>query len=250
MNKSEDIRNLAKALVEFQAEVKNPANTAINPHFKSKYAPLNEILNEVRPKLAKHGLSVLQSPSGDGEKIVIKTLLMHTSGEWIEGCPLTLRADRPTAQGAGSAITYGRRYALSAILGISSEDDDDGNNAEPKTEQKNTQKQELPKAPQQPQKPEYQPPPQQTADPISEPQRKKIYAMTKKIGLQPDDVKTIMQERYGVSESKALTKKQATDFIEYLGKLESGELTWTPKATATDFDGQEVEFNQDEIPFD
>ena len=129
MNKSESITNLAKALAEFQKEIKNPANTAINPHFNSKYAPLSEILNEIRPLLSKHGLSVIQSPGGDGEKVSMTTLLMHTSGEWIETDPLILRADKPTAQGAGSGITYARRYTLSALLGISSEDDDDGNTA-------------------------------------------------------------------------------------------------------------------------
>lgn len=145
MQRSENIQNLSKSLAAFQAEVKNPANTAINPHFKSKYAPLNEILNEVRPILAKYGLSVMQSPSADGDKVSVVTLLMHESGEWLESCPLALKADKPTAQGAGSAITYGRRYSLSAVLGISSEDDDDGNNAEPKK-----QKAEAPKAPDKP----------------------------------------------------------------------------------------------------
>ena len=129
MNKSESIKNLAKALSDFQAEIENPKNTANNPFFHSKYAPLQEILNLVRPKLARHGLAILQSPSGDGKNITINTILMHESGEWIEGEPLVLQADKPTAQSAGSAITYGRRYAISAVLGISSEDDDDGNSA-------------------------------------------------------------------------------------------------------------------------
>lgn len=129
MNKSESIANIAQALSLFQGEVANPKNTANNPFFKSKYCPLNEVINTTRPILAKHGLSVLQSPSGDGEHIVVTTLLMHSSGEWIEGEPLVLKADKVTAQGAGSAISYGRRYALSAILGISSDEDDDGNHA-------------------------------------------------------------------------------------------------------------------------
>jgi hypothetical protein len=129
MNKSESIKNIADALSKFQGEIENPKNTADNPFFKSKYAPLQDVLNLVRPKLAKYGLSILQFPSGDGEKIVIHSLLMHSSGEWIEMEPLILKAEKATAQGAGSAITYGRRYALSAILGISSEDDDDGNQA-------------------------------------------------------------------------------------------------------------------------
>ena len=129
MNKSDSIANLAMALCKFQGEVANPKNTAKNPFFKSSYSPLNEVINTTKPLLAKHGLSVLQSPSGDGERIIVTTLLMHSSGEWIEGEPLVLKADKVTAQGAGSAISYGRRYALSAILGVSSEDDDDGNHA-------------------------------------------------------------------------------------------------------------------------
>lgn len=129
MKKSETIANLAVALSLFQGEVTNPKNTADNPFFKSKYAPLSEVINVTKPILAKHGLSVLQSPSGDGERIIVTTLLMHSSGEWIEGEPLVLKADKVTAQGAGSAISYGRRYALSAILGIASEVDDDGNHA-------------------------------------------------------------------------------------------------------------------------
>jgi hypothetical protein len=129
--KSDSITALSKAYCKFQAEVKNPANSAVNPFYKSKYAPLNEILNDVRPLLSKHGLSVIQSPgSADGEHITITTLLLHESGEWLEGDPLTLRADKATPQGAGICSTYGRRYALSALLGISSEDDDDGNGAE------------------------------------------------------------------------------------------------------------------------
>lgn len=127
MKKSDSITELAKALCAFQADVKNPANTAVNPFFKSKYAPLPDILNAMRPLLSKHGLSILQSPRGDENGVGVTTLLMHTSGEWVECCPLMMKADKNTAQGAGSAITYARRYALSAVLGISSEDDDDGN---------------------------------------------------------------------------------------------------------------------------
>lgn len=132
MNKSESITKLAVALSKFQGEVTNPSNTAVNPFFKSKYAPLETVLNTIRPILSKHGLSVIQAPSTDENNIVITTILIHDSGEFIEPKPLELKMDKVTAQGAGSAITYARRYALSSILGISSEDDDDGNNAEPK----------------------------------------------------------------------------------------------------------------------
>ena len=130
MNKSDSIKNLSIALAKFQGEVTNPSNTATNPFFKSKYAPLETVLNTVRPILSKHGLSVIQAPSTEESNITITTMLVHESGEYIEFPALSLKMDKVTAQGAGSSITYARRYALSAILGISSEDDDDGNIAE------------------------------------------------------------------------------------------------------------------------
>jgi len=204
MNKSENIAVLGKALSQFQGEIKNPNNTADNPFFKSKYAPLNDILNLVRPILSKYGLSVVQAPSGDGENIIIYTTLIHSSGEWIEFEPLTLKADKVTAQGAGSAITYGRRYALSAVLGISSEDDDDGNGAEPsddkgKTNQtKNTG----------------------TGDKLaSEKQLKYIYKLVEDKNYQ-DGVKSYIKTNYHKDSSKELTAKEASELIELLNGIE------------------------------
>jgi hypothetical protein len=141
MNKSESIKEIATALAKFQGEVKNPNNTAVNPFLKNKYAPLNEILNVIRPILSKNGLSVVQDSSVQDGKVVVTTYLFHISGEWIESSPLTLTPEKLTPQGIGSVITYGRRYALSALLGISSEDDDDGNSQE-KQEAKHGKKEE------------------------------------------------------------------------------------------------------------
>ena len=129
MNKSESIKELATALAKFQSEVKDPAKDSDNPFFKSKYVELDGLLAAVRPVLSKNGLSFIQSPGGDGQNITITTLLMHSSGEWIEFEPLTLKAAKTDPQGAGSAITYARRYALSAILGVAWDADDDGNKA-------------------------------------------------------------------------------------------------------------------------
>lgn len=147
MNKSESIKNLIKALSLFQGEVQNPKNTANNPYFNSKYAPLQEVLNIVRPLLAKHGLAVTQSPSSDGKSVTITTVLMHESGEWIEFDPIVLNAEKTTPQGIGSAITYGRRYSLSAALGIASEDDDDGNEASKPDEQQSVKSKPEPTPP-------------------------------------------------------------------------------------------------------
>lgn len=178
MNKSESIKNIAKALSDFQAEVKNPANTADNPFFKSKYAPLPEILNEARPLLAKHGLAIIQSPSGNGQDISITTLLMHTSGEWIETDVLTAKADKATAQGAGSAITYIRRYSLSAVLGISSEDDNDGNPASNSSQNK-TQTTVRNNAADSPKKGSNFKDNTASGQVISEAQRKRLFALSK-----------------------------------------------------------------------
>jgi hypothetical protein len=132
---SESIAKIAAALNGFQAEIENPPKTADNPFYKSKYTPLADLIKHCRPILAKHGLSVFQSASGDGEKVSIITLLMHTSGEWIESCPLFLTPQKKDPQSMGGAITYGCRYSYSAALGVASEDDDDGNHASDKGKQ-------------------------------------------------------------------------------------------------------------------
>jgi hypothetical protein len=137
MNRSESIKEIAVALCKFQAEVKNPSNNATNPMYKSKYSTLDNVINTVKPILSKFGLSYIQSPSTseDGLHMGTITLLMHESGEWIESDPVVLPAYKLgkdgvkiyDAQAAGIAITYGRRYSLSSLLGVSSEDDDDAN---------------------------------------------------------------------------------------------------------------------------
>ena len=130
MNKSETIKELSIALSKFQGEVHNPNNTAINPFFKSKYAPLSEVLNTARPLLAKQGLSIIQNNYGNGEAVTVTTTLIHSSGEYIESGEMTAKPEKNTAQAMGAVITYLRRYQLSSILGLSSEDDTDGNESD------------------------------------------------------------------------------------------------------------------------
>lgn len=123
MNKTDSIAELAKALAKAQGEIENASKNAANPHFKSKYADLAEVLNTVRPVFSSHGLSVLQMPSFDGGIASVETLLMHTSGEWISNT-CSAPVSKNDAQGVGSAITYLRRYSLAAFAGIAQEDDD------------------------------------------------------------------------------------------------------------------------------
>jgi hypothetical protein len=118
------MEKIAKALVGFQADMQNVTKDATNPFFKSKYATLEAILTAAKPHLKKHGLAVVQLPNGDG----LTTTIFHESGQCIEATAKLVIKDQ-TPQGQGSAITYMRRYALSAALGIATEDDDDGNEA-------------------------------------------------------------------------------------------------------------------------
>lgn len=125
MIKSNEIKQLAVALVKFQSSLKAVKKDAENPFFKSKYADLASIIEAIREPLAKNGLAFSQFPSGEGG---LTTILLHESGEYIEET-FTMKPVDGKPQSAGSAITYARRYALGAVLGVATEEDDDGNAA-------------------------------------------------------------------------------------------------------------------------
>ena len=124
MRTSEQIEEIAAALAKAQAEVKNPSFNRVNPHFKSKYADLGEVLSVVRPALSKHGIAIMQMTDVTDTGIVLHTRLTHLSGQWIEGVyPVSQLG---THQQMGAALTYAKRQALSAIVGVAGEDDTDG----------------------------------------------------------------------------------------------------------------------------
>lgn len=133
MKQSESIANFAEAFVKFQEEVTDPKldadtdyKTKAGKLIKFKYASLPEILRTVRPVLTKCGIAVMQEPRVENNEVQIVTRLIHKSGEWIEFEPLKMKAQSAYAQEIGSAITYGRRYNISSVLGLGSEEDDDG----------------------------------------------------------------------------------------------------------------------------
>jgi len=121
---SESIAELAKALAKAQAAMKPVPKDSENPFFKSKYADLAAVWENCRKPLTENGLAVIQIPENEGEEVVITTILAHESGEWISG-KLRLPPTKTDPQGVGSAITYGRRYALAAMVGVCAEDEDD-----------------------------------------------------------------------------------------------------------------------------
>lgn len=123
MNKSDSIKNLAMALNKAQSEMGGAVKDANNPFFKSKYADLSAVVKAVKEPFANNGLSYVQFPIENNNRIGVETILMHSSGEYLSN-EFTVNLSKQDAQGAGSAITYCRRYALQAIAGIPSEDDD------------------------------------------------------------------------------------------------------------------------------
>lgn len=136
MTKSESIANLAAALCLAQAQFKIAIKGKLNPFFKSKYADLQTVRDAAHDGLAANGLSVVQLPSGTGDVVVLQTMLIHKSGEWIcdEGVvmrPVPTKLDQSgvtgvTPQGVAAAITYARRAGLQAVLGVIADEDDDG----------------------------------------------------------------------------------------------------------------------------
>lgn len=126
-----DRRELMAALAKANAELTNPTKdkTANTGAYGYKYASLDTILAHVRPVLAKYGLSLIQDVSlGDG-RAVVTTQLLHASGQSITFGPVTW-ASGPDIQKAGGAITYLRRYALTAAISVAADEDTDGANAE------------------------------------------------------------------------------------------------------------------------
>lgn len=130
MNQSESIANLAKALSTVQGKLTYAKKDSKNPFFKSNYADLESVWDACRDLLSANGLAVSQFPgtySDLDKSMSLTTILSHESGEWISQ-EMSLPVSKVDAQGAGSAITYMRRYALAAVVGVV-QADDDGNEA-------------------------------------------------------------------------------------------------------------------------
>jgi hypothetical protein len=128
---SANIELLADAVCEMQKAELFALKDSANPFFKSRYADLSSCWAAARGPLTANGLGVIQTTEiGEAGVPVIVTTLVHKSGQWIRG-RLSMAPAKADPQGVGSAITYGRRYGLCAMLGIVSDADDDGEGAKP-----------------------------------------------------------------------------------------------------------------------
>ena len=131
MNSSATVKELATALAIVQGQLTFAKKDSKNPFFKSNYADLESVWDACRSLLSENGLAIMQFPGDyvDGN-MTLTTVMTHSSGEWVAQ-NMSLPVSKPDAQGAGSAITYMRRYALAAIVGVV-QADDDGNSASEK----------------------------------------------------------------------------------------------------------------------
>lgn len=217
-SRSESIAALAEALAKAQGEMSAASKDNINPHYKSRYADLASMWEACRGPLSKHGLAVLQPVKADEARVTVTTILAHSSGEWLSEA-LTVAATQNTAQAVGSAITYGRRYGLAAMVGIAP-DDDDGNAATGKEEPVRqltedpawTQTLRQPLA----QSATVKQPPTQSAAPISDAQRKRFFAISKEHGWKDPEVKALLKRTLGVESSKQIPTHRYDEIVTML----------------------------------
>lgn len=134
-SESEQLDKLFTALATAQGAIQGAKKDAINPFFKKSYATLDSIWNAIRLPLSTNELSVIQIPIKDQSGLKLITRLCHSSGQWIEGI-FEIQPSKDDLQGIGSALTYARRYALAAMVGVTADEDDDGNNETPSKQNK------------------------------------------------------------------------------------------------------------------
>ena len=120
----ESITKLASALVKAQAKMDGALKDSANPFFKSKYADLSSVVSAIKPVAAEFGLGYIQVSHNVDNHAAIETVIVHESGESFSCGIVSVPVAKVDAQGFGSAMTYARRYSLSAAFGVCPEDDD------------------------------------------------------------------------------------------------------------------------------
>ncbi len=182
------MENLIKALIKARKGFKPIKKDKVNPHFKNRYASLDSVNTAVLDALCENDLVVTQvtEPMDSGQGV--KTTLWHSSGEKLES--FLMLPNIQDMQKLGAAITYARRYSLSAILGISADEDDDGNAAQP---------------------------PKRNPNLISEGQRKRLYAIANQNGFDKDSSKGLLKS-FGFESSDDVTKAKYDEVIKAFEK--------------------------------
>jgi len=124
MQMSAEIDKLAAAMSYAQPKIEGAVKDKVNPHFRTKYADLGAVVDAIKPALAQHGLSFVQVCHDAESAAKVETIILHSSGQWMSAGAVSVPVSKQDAQGFGSALTYARRYSLSAAFGVAPEDDD------------------------------------------------------------------------------------------------------------------------------
>jgi hypothetical protein len=201
---SPGIMKLFEALSKAQAEIKPAVLDMVNPFYNnSRYASLTSCQEAYRGPLSKHGLCLIQQVFSQGAEYFIRSILGHVSGEWISNT-FKLLIDKNNMQGLGSAITYGRRYGANSLIGVVDTEDDDGNSAS-----KSNAKPPPPPSPPPSAKPKSNPEPNK----ISEPQRKRLFAILDTRGWTHEQCKFYISIAFQLESTKDLNISQYDKLI-------------------------------------
>jgi hypothetical protein len=166
--------------------------TKTNPHFKSKYIPLDAIHDAVDPLLVRHGFTWGAFPTTIDGRPAMRYELRHVATNEVWGDVMPLLVDKENSQGLGSAITYARRYAISAVLGIVADEDDDGHKAAHARSAAPAPRQAAPKP---------------TGDGfITDAQRRRLFAIANNAGKTTEQVKAILMDLTGQDSSNGITR--------------------------------------------
>jgi hypothetical protein len=230
---SDAIDKLAGALAKAQAEILVATKDGENPHFKSRFTTLAEVFDAVREPLSKNNLSIVQAPQqGDGNAHYLETTLMHSSGQWMKSYhPLHPVKNDP--QSVGSAITYARRYALCAMVGVvGREEDDDGEAAHGRGPATPPSRQAAPA------KPAAPPAAKPTSAPVSKPAAAKTPLGFEKLKAEMEAA-TTMEELQAVgakvvNEPKAVQEQMRPIYLGERKRIGAGPKTSAPAEPAGD----------------
>jgi len=130
MNTSPEINEIAKAMSLAQSQMKPAIKDSTNPHYKSKYSDISSVWEAIREPITLNGMTIWQDVTTQEKAVSVTTRIVHSSGQWVEFGPLSIPITKQDAHGVGSGVSYAKRYALCAAVGVvSSDEDDDANHA-------------------------------------------------------------------------------------------------------------------------
>lgn len=219
MMRSEDLKEFTKALLAVQKALKPVKKNAENPHYRSKYADFEAVWNAAKDPLQANGFAVMQVPHYSGGVFILRTTLMHTSGQFVSGDYL-LKPQKEDPQGYGSCLSYSKRYALAAMIGLVSEGEDDDGNAASQGHQAPAKASNGAPKPSQAPSTALSGASASSGNTITEGQGKRLYAIWKGAKYEDKEVQAWLNTKYGFNSTREITRDVYQEICETLEKGE------------------------------